>query len=157
MMSDDFRRFLTPPRSPPNVRFLPSNVRFFWVILDPPSPPKIGHHLCTFPNCFTNFTMVNVAIEIPSKQTRIFNQKQRRQIIFFQQQFKFHMAFIPIRRNKVNLALTNFTKVNLAIQIPYGIHTIFKTKNRKEVASFNYCPQYLLTSESKKQRQSTVL
>ena len=37
------------PRSPPNVPFLPSNVRFFWVILDPPSPPKIGHHLCTFP------------------------------------------------------------------------------------------------------------
>ena len=26
-----------------------NDVRFFGAILDPPSPPKIGHHLCTFP------------------------------------------------------------------------------------------------------------
>ena len=24
-------------------------VRFCPIVLDPPSPPKIGHHLCTFP------------------------------------------------------------------------------------------------------------
>ena len=40
---NDVRRFLTPP-SPPNIRFLLSNVRFFGVISDPPSPFKIGHH-----------------------------------------------------------------------------------------------------------------
>ena len=46
---NDVRRFLTP--SPPltsNFYLLMSD--FFGVILDPPSsPPKIGHHLCTFP------------------------------------------------------------------------------------------------------------
>ena len=43
---NDVRRFLTifDPPSPQNVRFLPSNVRFFGVISDPPTPPKIGHH-----------------------------------------------------------------------------------------------------------------
>ena len=49
MMSDFSGSFLTP--SPPNVRFLPSNVQFlesFLVIFD--SPLKSDrHHLCTFP------------------------------------------------------------------------------------------------------------
>ena len=38
---NDVRRFSTifDPPSPPNVRFLPSNVRFFGVILDPPPLP----------------------------------------------------------------------------------------------------------------------
>ena len=49
---------MTPP-SPPNVQFLPSNVRFFWVILDPLSPPKIGHHLCTFSNAHFRFYMTH--------------------------------------------------------------------------------------------------
>ena len=44
-MSDFFGSFLTPP--PLLIRFLPSIIRFFGVILDPPL--KIGHHLCTLP------------------------------------------------------------------------------------------------------------
>ena len=46
------------PPSPPNLRFLPSNVRFFGVILDPfpfSLPPKIRYHLCTFPLCCCKF------------------------------------------------------------------------------------------------------
>ena len=49
MMSDFFGHFSPPPPSPPNVRFLPFNVRYFGIILDHPSPPKIGHHLWMFP------------------------------------------------------------------------------------------------------------
>ena len=43
---NDVRQFLTifDPPSLPYVRFLPSNVQFFGVISDLPSPPKIGHH-----------------------------------------------------------------------------------------------------------------
>ena len=38
---NDVRRFATI-FDPPNVRFLPSNVQYFWVILDTPS--EIGHY-----------------------------------------------------------------------------------------------------------------
>ena len=53
MMSHFFRDFWTPP--PPLIRRpifykLPTPyVLFCPILLDPPSPPKIGHHLCTFP------------------------------------------------------------------------------------------------------------
>ena len=40
MMSDDFWRFLTP-HPPLTSNFLPSNVQFFGVISDPPSPLKL--------------------------------------------------------------------------------------------------------------------
>ena len=44
MMSDFFESFLTPP--PP---FNPIFTFYNPKILDPPSPPKIGHHLWTIP------------------------------------------------------------------------------------------------------------
>ena len=47
MMSDFLGSFLTPLAL--LIRFLPSTIQFFGVILDLPSPPKIGHHLCTHP------------------------------------------------------------------------------------------------------------
>ena len=59
-MSDFLGSFLPPP--PPHVSFLPSNVRFVGVILDPPTLPKIGHHLCTFP--FGIFVGVLLTMEV---------------------------------------------------------------------------------------------
>ena len=43
---NDVRRFLTiiDPPTLLNVRFLPYKRPIFWLILDPPTPPKIGHH-----------------------------------------------------------------------------------------------------------------
>ena len=40
---NDVQRFLTII-DPPNVRFLPYKRPIFWMILDPPTHPKIGHH-----------------------------------------------------------------------------------------------------------------
>ena len=48
MMSDFFESFLTP--LPPLIRFFPSIIRFFGVILDPPPcPPKNRTPLCKYP------------------------------------------------------------------------------------------------------------
>ena len=46
-MSDFFESFLTPP--PPLNPIFTFYTPIFWGHFRPPSPPKIGHHLCTFP------------------------------------------------------------------------------------------------------------
>ena len=42
------------------LSYLPPLSDFVLTLLDPPSPPKIGHHLCTFPYHVILRTMKNV-------------------------------------------------------------------------------------------------
>ena len=45
-----------------------NDVRFFGAILDPPSPPKIGHHLCTFPKETVTYYVNNFYFKLDGEQ-----------------------------------------------------------------------------------------
>ena len=87
MMSDNFWLFLTS-HPPTNVQFLPYNVQFFGVISDPPSPPKIGHHLWTLP--YINYTIRDLKSQLYSilsvsihKSDKAYRQDTKWNHIFF--------------------------------------------------------------------------
>ena len=57
------------------ITYLPPLSYFVPTLLDPPSPPKIGHHLCTFPNMWMTSSLQEEPARILSLGIDIFDLK----------------------------------------------------------------------------------
>ena len=113
------------------LSYLPPLSDFLPTLLDPPFPPKIGHHLCTFPN-----------FQIYSKR-----EKTNQLLPFYirkQKEAQFSQCLLPIEQLKrfswkmVSVSIKHYSFV-YTVNI-YRIHKGIVQVNYLQCTNSQYCP-----------------